>query len=128
VPGHGQAAAVAARSGQHDDGPRREQQLPEISQIPPGILQHPRETDAEVPGHGPVDLPHLPGAHRRNGSPDASVNMLASHQETGAVHASAIGARSAATRRGPRPALAQGPLPLYPAIPRRASDVPGLSA
>ncbi len=61
------ATAVAARPGEHDDRSRREQQLPEIGQVPPGVLHHPRQIDAEVPGHGPVDLPHLPGAHHRNG-------------------------------------------------------------
>jgi hypothetical protein len=67
VPGRNQAAvAVAAGPGKHDDRPRREQQLPEIGQVPPGVLHHPREIDAEVPGHGPVDLPHLRGARRRS--------------------------------------------------------------
>jgi CIC family chloride channel protein len=41
--------------------------LPEVGQVRPRVLRDLGEIDAEVLGRGPVGLPHLPGAHRRDG-------------------------------------------------------------
>jgi hypothetical protein len=67
VPGRGQTAAVAPGPGEHHDRPRCDEGLPEVGRVRPRVLRHLGEIDAEVLGHGPVDLPHLPGAHRRDG-------------------------------------------------------------